>query len=131
MKRILSLGIAVALLITTPAVNAQSPGITTARSADYWLRYTAKLPIGATVRVRTADGKRMTAVLAIVDETGITVEPKTRVPESPRHIAFDQLAQVELKENHSNAAKSAAIGVATGAGTFFGILLILAAVAYD
>src|SRR6266550_4499481 len=97
MKRILSSIVIVALLGSATAVSAQSAGTSTSRSVDYWLRYTGKLPIGSTIRVRTSDGKRMTAVLAVVDESGITVEPKTRVPESPRHISFEQLEQIELK----------------------------------
>ena len=99
-----------------------------AQTTDYWLRYPEQLQIGSTIRVRTTDGKRTTAVLAIVDDTGITIEPKTRRPEPPRHIPFDQLAQIELKEHGGmGGGKAAAIGVATGAGTFFGILLILLA----
>jgi len=99
-------------------------------SADYWMQYTGRLPIGATVTVRTVDGRRMTAVLAIVDDTGITVHEKTRVPVPPRHIPFADLSQVELKQNQ-NVAKAVAIGVATGAATFFGILLIVAATIGD
>ena len=127
MTRMLALFVMAALIASTTTAGAQSVGTQTNRSNDYWLKYTEKLPIGSTVRVRTADGHRTTAVLAIVDETGITIEPKTRVPESPRHIRFDQLTQVELKENRDSAGKAAAIGVAVGAATFFGILLILAA----
>ena len=127
MKRILSLIVIVALMGSATAASAQSAGTSTPRSADYWLRYTEKLPVGSTIRVRTSDGKRMTAVLAVVDETGITVEPKTRVPESPRHISFDQLQQLELKQTGMSAGKAAAIGVGVGVASFFGILLILAA----
>jgi hypothetical protein len=127
MKRILSLIVIAALMGSATGVSAQSVGTSIPRSADYWLRYTEKLQVGSTIRVRTSDGKRMTAVLAFVDETGITVEPKTRVPESPRHISFDQLQQVELNQNGRSVGKSVAIGVATGVGTFLGILLILAA----
>ena len=73
----------------------------------------------------------MTAVLAVVDESGITVEPKTRVPESPRHISFDQLQQLELKQDGMSAGKAAAIGVATGVASFFTILFVLVAASYD
>ena len=125
MRRIVSCIVIVTLMAVV--ANAQSIGTRADRSSSYWLKYTEKLPIGSTIRVRTTDGKRTTAVLAIVDESGITIEPKTRVPESPRHISFDQLEQVELKEPRESAGKAAAIGVATGAATFFGILLILAA----
>jgi hypothetical protein len=99
--------------------------VTDAQTRDYWIQYASKLPIGSTVRVRTTDGKRTTAVLALVDDTGITIAPKTRVPEHPRHIGFDQLAQLEIRQNGIGAAKAAAIGVATGAGVFLAIMAIL------
>ena len=102
-----------------------------ARSREYWFSYAGKLPIGSTVRVRTSDGQRVTAVLAIVDEDSITLEPKTRIPEPPRRIPFDQLSQLELKQNGSSVAKSVAVGAAVGAGTFFGVLLMLMATAWD
>jgi hypothetical protein len=121
--------------LTGPAVSlsAQSAGTSTSTigSSEYWLKYTGKLPVGSTIRVRTSDGKRLTAVLAVVDETGIIVEPKTRVPESPRHISFDQLRQVELKQNGMGAGKAAAIGVATGVASFLGILLVVFATSWD
>jgi hypothetical protein len=98
-----------------------------AQTRDYWIQYAGKLPIGSTVRVRTNDGKRTTAVLAIVDDTGITISPKTRVPEPPRHIPFDQLAQIEIKQQGIGAGKAVAIGVASGVGAFFAIMLIILA----
>ena len=129
MKRFISLIVLLTLVGSTTAANAQSAA--TGRSSDYWLKYTGRLPVGSTIRLRTSDGKRLTAVLAIVDETGITVEPRTRRPEPPRHIPFDQLEQLELRQSGMGAGKAAAIGVATGVGTFFGILLILLASSWD
>ena len=131
MKRVLSFVVAVALVSSAATASAQSPGPATVRSSDYWSKYAEKLPIGSTIRVRTSDGKRTTAVLAIVDESGITIEPKTRRPESPRHIPFDQLQQLELKQNGMGPGKAVAIGVATGAATFFGILLLVFATVGD
>src|SRR5436190_14875238 len=119
MKRLLSPGLVIALLVSAAAADAQS--------IDYWSKYASKLPIGSTIRVRTTDGKRTTAVLAIVDDTGITIAPKTRRPEPPRHIAFDQLSQLELRQTGMSAGKAVAIGVASGAGIFFAIMAILIA----
>ena len=130
MKRSVSLIVVFALVGCAVSAGAQTAA--PVRSSDYWMRYTEKLPIGSTIRLRTSDGKRVTAVLAIVDETGITIAPKTRRPEAPRHIAFDQLEQLELQQrNGMGAGKAAAIGVATGVATFFGILLILLASSWD
>jgi hypothetical protein len=139
MKRIISSIIAVVLIASSVPINAQ--GLTGAaqssssaadssgrfaRSNQYWMAYAGKLPIGSTVRVRTTDGKRMTAVLAIVDDSGITLEPKTRIPERPMHVPYEKLDQMSLKENGNNVAKAVGIGLAVGVGSFLGLVAILA-----
>lgn len=132
MTRIVTVALIAALVASASAAHAQSTGAGSTRTDDYWFKYAGKLPIGSTIRVRTTDGKRSTAVLAIVDDTGITIEPKTRRPEQPRRIPFNQLAQLELKDrNGMGAGKAAAIGVATGAGTFFAIMLLVLATVGD
>ena len=130
MKRSTSVIVITILLLSNVALSAQQrhPVL---RSPEYWFAYAGKLPIGSTVRVRTSDGSRLTAVLAVVDQDSITLESKTRIPEPPRRIAFDQLEQLELKQNGSSVGKSIAIGAAVGAGTFFGVLLILMAATGD
>lgn len=127
MRRVVSCIVIVALMGSAAAASAQSAAGRTVRSNEYWFKYSEKLPIGSTIRVRTSDGKRTTALLTVVDETGITIERKTRRPESPRHIPFDRLEQLEVKEPGMGAGKAAAIGVASGAAAFLGILLVLAA----
>ena len=126
MKRVLSAILMTTLSISNGSLFAQQRD-TAGRSREYWFAYAEKLPIGSTVRVRTSDGRRQTAVLAVVDREGITLEPKARIPEPPRRVSFDQLEQLELKQNGSSVAKAVAIGAAVGAGTFLGILALLAA----
>jgi hypothetical protein len=153
MKRIISSVIAAVLIASSVSVAAQSPSgaaqssstaaqsSSTAaqsssgtagsssrigRSDQYWMTYASKLPIGSTVRVRTTDGERMTAVLAIVDDSGITLEPKTRIPERPRHVPFEKLDQITLKEDGNSVAKAVGIGLAVGVGSFLGLVAILA-----
>jgi hypothetical protein len=120
MKRITASLVACVLLVSAVSAGAQI-------TPNYWVEYTSKLPIGSTVRVRTTDGQRLTGVLTIVNDTGITVQAKTRVPERPRHLLFDQLAQVELKTGSSSLGKAVGIGVAVGIGSFLGMLAIVAA----
>ena len=130
MTHLMSIALVIMLLASNiPVGAAQSDAVS--RSPEYWFSYAEKLPIGSLVRVRTADGERYTAVLAVVDREGITLEMKTRVPEPPRRVPFNRLVQLELKQNGSSVAKAAAIGVAAGAATFFGILLIFAAAYAD
>lgn len=118
--RIISCVLGLVLIASSTSVIGQG-------SNQYWMSYAEKLPIGSTVRVRTTDGKRLTAILAIVDKSGVTLAPKTRIPEPPRHIPYERLDQLELKENGSSVGKAVAIGAAIGVGAFFGVLAILAA----
>ena len=101
--------------------QAATPG----QDADLWRQYAMRLPIGATVKVRTTGGERRTAVLMTVDDTGITVKPRTRIPEPVQHVPFDHLTQLELAHANSNIAKAAAIGGAVGGGVFLGLLMLL------
>ena len=125
MRRLISSLVLIALFVPGAAVAGQ--GSIIERSPEYWYSYAGRLPIGSTVRVRTADGKRHTAVLTLVDKDGITVELKARIPEPARRIPFGQIQQLELKTNGSSIAKAAAVGSAIGAGTFLGLLALLAA----
>ena len=119
-------GLLIAALLT-PVALAAAQGDVVQRTGDYWYAYASKLPIGATVQVRTADGRRETGVLTLVDQESITIETRTRVPEPPRRIRFAQLDQLQLKTKGSSVGKAVAVGAAVGAGTFFGILMVIAA----
>lgn len=123
MTRVISCVLAVVLIASSASLMGQT-------STQYWMTYAEKLPIGSTVRVRTTDGKRVTAILTIVDSSGVTLAPKTRIPEPRRHIPYDSLAQLELKENGTSLGKAVAIGAAIGVAAFFGVLAIVAA-SYD
>ena len=106
------------LLVPNVTLSAEQ-GTAFDRSPEYWHAYASKLPIGATVRVRTTDGKRQTAVLTVVDQDGIALEFKTRIPEPARRVPYTQLLQLELaKQNGTSMAKAAAVGAGIGAGFF-------------
>lgn len=107
------------------AASLTGNGAAAAQDPDIWRQYAARLPIGSTVRMRTTGGERLTAVLLVVDDAGITVKPKTRIPEAARQVPFDRLARLELAAEGSNIAKAAAIGGAVGAGVFLGLLMLL------
>ena len=104
MNRTLSIVVTLALFLSGNVLMAQ-----TVSTAEYWQQYTAKLPIGSTIKIRTRDGRRLTAVLAVVDDSSITVEPKTRVPEAPRVIPLDRLQQLELKDGGGSGIGRAAV----------------------
>ena len=126
MKRFISSLVLLCLL--APAFASAKQGTVVDRTPGYWYSYAEKLPIGATVRLRTTDGKRHTAILTVVDRDGITLESRSRVPEPARRVTYDQIRQLELKtSNGASMAKAAAVGAAIGAGTFVGLLAMLAA----
>ena len=111
-------------LLPSSALSA-GQGVVVERSPEYWYSYAGKLPIGSEVTVRTVDGKRLTAVLTIVDPEGVTLEPKTRIPEPARRVRYQEMEQLALKKNGGNVARAVAIGAGVGAGTFLGLLAII------
>jgi hypothetical protein len=124
MKRFISS--LVIMCVFAPAFVFAEQGTAVERTPGYWYSYAEKLPIGATVRLRTTDGKRHTAILTVVDRDGITVESRSRIPEPARRVTYDQIRQLELKTaNGASMAKAAAVGAAIGAGTFVGLLALL------
>ena len=126
MKRFISSLVLTCLL--APAFAFAEQGTVVERTPGYWYSYAEKLPIGATVRLRTTDGKRLTAILTVVDRDGITLESRSRIPEPARRVTYDQIRQLELKTaNGASMARAAAVGAAIGAGTFVGLLAMLAA----
>ena len=126
MQRFITLIVLMGML--APSLALAEQGTAVDRTPGYWYAYAEKLPIGSTVRLRTTDGRRHTAVLALVDRDGITVELKSRIPQPARRIQYDQIQQLELKTaNGASMAKAAAVGAAIGAGTFIGLLALLAA----
>ena len=130
MKRLTASVVLITLLVSNAGLIAQQPDVVE-RTNEYWHAYASKLPIGATVRARTSDGRRQSGVLTLVERDSITIELRTRVPEPPRRIRLSELEQLELKQNGSSMAKAVAVGAAVGAGTFFGILLLFAAATFD
>ncbi len=125
MKRRAAVMLVFFLLAPHLALHA-AQGSAVDRTPAYWYTYVSKLPIGATVRVRTVDGKRLTAVLAVVDPDAITLEPKTRIPEPARRITYNEIQQLELRQNGASVGKAVAIGAGVGAGLFFALLAVAA-----
>jgi hypothetical protein len=126
MMRWISAILLTCLLVPHLTVHAAPQGTPVDRTPEYWYAYASRLPIGAIVRVRTTDGKRLTAVLALVEQDGITLESRTRIPEPARRIEYGQIQQLELRQNGTSLAKAAAVGAGIGAGLFLVLLGILA-----
>ena len=116
----------VALVQAAPAIAAEQRTPAT-HDASMWRTYAAHLPIGSTLAIRTTSGERLTAVLFVVDDTAMTVKPKTRVPESARRIPFDEVEGLSLRQHRVSIAKYVGIGAAVGAGVFLWFLSVAVA----
>lgn len=99
-----------------------SQNMSAAQDVELWRARAGRIPIGATVKLRTHDGDRMRAVLMAVDESGIIVKPATRIPEPSRRLPFDSLDALERYEDRVSFPKYIAVGAAI-AGSLFLILL--------
>jgi hypothetical protein len=120
MRKTLHLVTAVVLvvLVTVQAVGAQT-------SADIWRSFAERVDVGSDVHVRLNDGRHFRATLVAVRSDAMLVQPKTRVPVPIQAVPYEQIVRVERTKPGVGAAKAVAIGVATGVGTFFGILALL------
>ena len=118
-------------LATTGCASAAGPRIAQAPAAPVQdtatlADYAQRLAAGSKVRVERTDGSTLRGTLMKATPQSILVQKNTRVPERPVEIPLDQLTRVTL-DNGSSTGKSVAIGVATGVGATFGVLLLLAA----
>ena len=137
--------IAVALIITftstlttarlaSAAVDRNDTAVTINQQATTELlrSYVAKLPIGSVVKVKMKEGKGVKGTLMVIEPDAIVIKPKARIARPERRLPYTEIEFVELQErNGSNIAKSVAIGMATGAGAFLGLILLTVAIIDD
>ena len=115
-----------ALLIVLIAVQ----GVAAQTTADVWRSFAERVDVGTELNVRLNDGRRMRATLVGVRADAVLLQPKTRIPVSIQAVPYDTIVGMERKAGHS-AGKAVAIGVATGVGAFFGIMLLIVAAVAD
>jgi len=124
--------IAITLIVTLTSMMTTAPVAAQAPSPDLLRSYVEKLPIGAIVKVKMKEGKGVKGTLMVVEPDAIVVKPKTRIARPERRLPYSDIEFVELQERGgTNVAKSVAIGVATGAGAFLGLLLLTFAIIDD
>lgn len=124
MKRLI-LVLLIAAFAGRPLVYAQVP-------SDVWRDFAGKVAVGSEMNVRLQDGTRFRATLVGVRDDAVLLQPKTRSTVPVQAVPYVAIASLEPRKNGGNsAAKAAAIGVATGVATFFGIMLIFLAVSLD
>jgi len=115
-----------ALLVVLVAVQSVAAQTT----ADVWRSFAERVDVGTELNVRLNDGRRMRATLVGVRADAVLLQPKTRIPVSIQAVPYDTIVGMERKAGHS-AGKAVAIGVATGVGAFFGIMLLIVAAVAD
>jgi hypothetical protein len=124
MKRLVSMVLIAAFLGLGPA-HAQVP-------AEVWRGFAEKVAVGSEMNVRLQDGTRFRATLVGVRDDAVLLQPKTRATVPVQAVPYADIASLEPRKNGgSSAVKAAAIGVATGVASFFGIMLIFLAVSLD
>jgi hypothetical protein len=89
-------------------------------------QYVERLPVGGRVRVQTVDGERWSATLLSADDQRVVLQPRGRLAEPVRAIPIASLQLIEPDTHNGNnhLVKAVAVGVATGAATFFTMLMI-------
>jgi hypothetical protein len=92
------------------------------QNADVWRAYADHIPIGSTLTIRTTAGERLIAVLFVVDDTAMTVKPKTRIPEPARRVTFDQIEELTVRRDRVSIPKYVGIGAGVGVGLFVWLL---------
>ena len=93
--------------------------------------YAQKIPPGTKVRVERSDGNPLRGTLMKAGPDAITVQRNTRVPETPVEIPIASITRLTIDQPTSSVGRNIAIGIASGVGATFGVLLLLAAIWSD
>jgi len=115
------------LLVVLMAVHSVAAQTT----ADVWRSFAERVDVGTELNVRLNDGRRMRATLVGVRADVVLLQPKTRIPVSIQAVPYDSIVRMEPRKAGHSAGKAIAIGVATGVGAFFGIMLLIVAAVAD
>ena len=119
----------VALLLALTALPASAHAQV---SSDVWRGFAEKIDVGSELTVRLQDGTRFRAMLVGVRDDAVLLQPKTRIAVPVKAVPYSAIASLERrKAGGVGAGKAAAIGVASGVGTFFAMMLILVAALGD
>jgi hypothetical protein len=110
------------VLISIHSVAAQT-------SADIWRNFAQRVDVGTELNVQLNDGRRVRATLVGVQDDAVLLQPKTRIAVPVQAVRYNDIVRMEPRKAGNSNGKAVAIGVATGVGTFFGIMALLFAAA--
>ena len=126
MAQMIRLSAAAALIIS---LSAQ---ITIAQtSSEIWKSFAEQVEVGTELDVRLNDGRHFKATLVGIRDNAMLMQPKTRVPVPIQAVPYGDVLRMERTKAGIGAGKAIAIGAATGAGAFFGILAIMLSIVSD
>ena len=108
----------------------QPPQTTPSSDTALITSYVKALPVGSRIRVTLTNGDRLRGTLMKATDDLVVVQENTRVPEAPRQLPMQNIRSVE-PDRPGSAGRAIAIGAAVGAGAALGVLVLIAAVAYD
>lgn len=117
--------------ITALIVLLVAPRVTAQTTSEIWKSFAEQKNVGTELKVRMNDGRRFRATLVGIRDSAMLVQPRTRIPVPIQAVPFEDVNQIERTRPGIGAGKAVAIGVATGVGTFFGILAIMLSVVSD
>ena len=116
--------IILAVCLTAAIAAAQTP-------AEIWKSFAEQMDLGTELTVRLNDGRQFKATLVGTSDTAMLVQHKTRGPVPIQAVPYDDITRIERTRQGVGPAKAVAIGVATGVGTFFGILVLMIGMVSD
>ena len=134
------LALLLSLLIAAPGCatvrGGQAAAATTPApsSADRTVlaEYVQKIPPGSALRIDLANGRVLRATLMKVSAQGLIVQKRTRIPEPPIDIPFDNLLRVTLDTpGGTGVGKAIGIGIAAGAGAALAVFIVIIALLSD
>ena len=130
MNRFFAVIISLGLLTPVPPAESQPASRDAPDDVAVVREFVKSLPPGTDLRVVTSRGEKIRGTLMAVDDRAVTLKPRVRVPEPMRRVPITEIVDADVVRG-MGAGKAAAIGVASGGGAFFGILVALIAAASD
>lgn len=128
MRAITAFLVITALLLSPRHPSAQQALSSEAEAAAFQ-HLAAGIPLGTRVKVRTKQGRRLTATLMAVDDQRIVIKRESRVPEPAVAIAFADLAALQRDEKGGfSLGKALGIGLAAGVGAILTLFAIAVAI---
>ena len=124
MRSFTTLVVVVALAIA-PSLAAAQQAVPPAAESAAFKQLAAGIPLGTRVKVRTSEGRRLTATVMALEDERIILKRLSRTPEPAIALRFDELTELRRDDGKGfSVAKAIAIGVAAGVGAILTLFAI-------